>query len=46
MIGFKKFAWGDLDENGDSEEGKPIMHGYITSQGAILTKMTILKSGN
>ena len=28
MHGYTILNGGDLDENGDSEEGKPIMHGY------------------
>ena len=38
MHGYTILNGGDLDENGDSEEGKPIMHGYITSHGGDLNE--------
>ena len=36
MIGFKKFAWGDLNENGNFRNGNLIIHGYIILHGGDL----------
>ena len=45
MHGYNNLYRGNLNANGNCNEGKLVMHGYKRVYGAILTKINILERG-